>query len=232
MPLTSALTSERIPHEQRGNLRCCAAGFSRNHTVCDHLEEDRPRLRWRVSLPIAVAAQSFEVPGRTVVQKFFEAVSGTHHGTGRHRLRLARPEEEDRSVDVALAMAHHARHQSRRLQPCQPLFGNAGVQTTVGLVDGNRGIHVLGTRGAAGTAAGKRFTSVPALVRRRSDTHFASVPILSKTAWDINAFVPENTFVFCWLEACRRQNIARWLPRIPCLPTFPRITSGWDVVLI
>jgi hypothetical protein len=61
----------------------------------------------------------------------------------------------------------------------------------------------LGTRGVAGTAAGRRFTSVPALVRRRSDTHFASAPILSKTTRDINAFVLESAFVFFWLRAFR-----------------------------
>ena len=61
----------------------------------------------------------------------------------------------------------------------------------------------LGTRGVAGTAAGRRFTSVPALVRRRSDTHFASAPILSKTTRDINAFVLESALVFFWLRALR-----------------------------
>src|SRR5208283_5313258 len=61
----------------------------------------------------------------------------------------------------------------------------------------------LGTRGVAGTAAGRRFTSVPALVRRRSDTHFASASILSKTTRYINAFVRESAFVICWLRALR-----------------------------
>ena len=61
----------------------------------------------------------------------------------------------------------------------------------------------MGTRGVAGTAAGRRFTSVPALVRRRSDTHFASAPILSKTTRYINAFVRESAFVICWLRAFR-----------------------------
>jgi hypothetical protein len=43
-------------------------------------------------------------------QKLFGTVSGAHHGTGRHRLRIASSEEENRSVDMALAVAHHMRH--------------------------------------------------------------------------------------------------------------------------
>ena len=90
---------------------------------------------------MAVAAKVFQIPRRPVVQKLFEAVSGTPNGISRHRLGLARLEEENRPVDVAFAMAHHARYQSGRLERCQPLFGHAGVQTAIGLIDGNRGIH-------------------------------------------------------------------------------------------
>ena len=32
--------------------------------------------------------------------------------------------------------------QPRRLKPCQALFGRPGVQATVGVIDGNQGIHV------------------------------------------------------------------------------------------
>src|ERR1017187_3469783 len=85
----------------------------------------------------------------------------------------------------------------------------------------------LGTRGVAGTAAGRRFTSVPALVRRRSDTHFASAPILSKTTRDINAFVLESAFVFFWLRAFRDTK-TRGMATMHTMPTSaPRITSRW-----
>ena len=163
MPLTGSLVSGPRPHERgrRTAHRCCVAGFSRDSTVRDHLEKSCSHLRRRISIPVAVAAKTLQVPRRPVVQKFFEAVSGTHHGVDRHRLRFARPEEENRSVDVALAMAHHARHQSRRLQPRQPLFGNAGVQTTVGLVDGNRGIHVFGHTWSSRNRCGKEIHERP-----------------------------------------------------------------------
>jgi hypothetical protein len=62
-------------------------------------------------------AKMFQVPDFTVLKRFLETVRGTHHGTGRHGLRLTRSEEENRSGDVAPALAHHARHQSRRLKP-------------------------------------------------------------------------------------------------------------------
>src|ERR1017187_4622413 len=82
--------------------------LSRDEAVRDHLEKGCSHLRRRISLPVAVAAKTLQVPRRPVVQKLFDAVSGTHHGTDRHRLRFAGSEEENRSVDVALAMAHHA----------------------------------------------------------------------------------------------------------------------------
>jgi hypothetical protein len=60
-------------------------------------------------------------------------------------------------------MAYHARHESGRLQPRQPLFGHAGVQTTVGLIDRNREIHSFGHTWTSRKAAGMRLESVPAL---------------------------------------------------------------------
>jgi len=120
-----------------------AAELSRDQAVRDYLEEDRPHLRWCISLPVVAPAKMFQVPCLPVLQRLFEAVCGPHQGTGRHRLRLTRSEEENRSVDVALAVVHHARYKSCRLQPRQSLFGHAGVQTTVGLIDGNRDVHVF-----------------------------------------------------------------------------------------
>src|ERR1035437_8833458 len=77
----------------------------------------------------------FRLPGPPVHKRLFEAVPGAHHGDCRERLRLTRSEEENRSRDVTLALAHHARHHSRRLKPRKSLFGGPGVQTTVGVVD-------------------------------------------------------------------------------------------------
>jgi len=114
---------------------------ARDEAVRDDPEEDYPRLPWRIRLPIAGSAEMLQLPGGPVLQRLFEAVRGTHNGIGREGPRLTRTEEEGRSVDVALAMANHARHESGRLEPCQPLFGHAGVQTTIGLIDGNRNVH-------------------------------------------------------------------------------------------
>jgi hypothetical protein len=60
-------------------------------------------------------------------------------------------------------MSYHARHESGRLQPRQPLFGHAGVHTTVGLIDRNREIHSFGHTWTSRKAAGMRLESVPAL---------------------------------------------------------------------
>ena len=116
-------------------------GSPRDCTVSNNLVEGRARLRRRIALPAADDVKVFQFPRGTVRKLLFETVSGTHYGISHHRLRLATSEEENRRVDVAFAMAHHARHQSGRLERCQPLFGHAGVQTAIGLIDGNRGIH-------------------------------------------------------------------------------------------
>ena len=198
-----------------------------------NLEEGCARLRRRIILPVAVAAKMLQVPRRPVVQRLFEAVSGTHHGTGRHRLRLARSEEENRSVDVALAMAHHARHQSRRLQPRQPLFGHAGVQTTVGLIDGNRGIHDFWTHVEWQESCGKEIHERPdaRIAQNRHALRVCSNSLKNDAGYQ--CFCSGKCLCFLLVESVpRRQNIARWLPCIPCLPALPRITSGWEVVLI
>jgi len=83
--------------------------FSGDRAVRDHLEENITHLRWRICLTVTATVEMFQLPSRTMVEMFFEAVPGTHHGAGRHRLRLARPETENRSVDVTFAMADHPR---------------------------------------------------------------------------------------------------------------------------
>ena len=178
----------RGPHgtrhaRERGNAhRSVAAGSSWDQAIRNHSKEDRPRFRWRIRLPVAVAAKMLQFPRLSMLQKLSEAVFGAHYRSDRHRLWLARPDEENRPADAALALAHHARHHSRRLKPCEPLFGGPGVQTTIGVVDGNRGIHGFwGTRGVRGKAAGVGFTSVPALYPHRSHTNCASTVILSET---------------------------------------------------
>ena len=52
--------------------------LSRDEAVRDHLEKGCSHLRRRISLPVAVAAKTLQVPRWPVVQKLFEAVSGTH----------------------------------------------------------------------------------------------------------------------------------------------------------
>ena len=234
MPLTGSLVSGPRPHDRgrRTAHRCCVAGFSRDSTVRDHLEKSCSHLRRRISIPVAVAAKTLQVPRRPVVQKLFDAVSGTHHGADRHRLRFARPEEEDRSVDVALAMAHHARHQSRRLQTRQPLFGNAGVQTTVGLVDGNRGIHVFGHTWSSRNRCGKEIHERPGArtAQKRHALRVCSNSLKNDTGYQ--CFCAGKCLCFLLVESApRRQNIARWLPCIPCLPALPesRPVGGWSL---
>jgi hypothetical protein len=135
-------------HErERGTARRSVVDPSRDQAVRDHLEEDRPHLRWCISLPIVAPVKMFQVPGPPVLKRLFDAVSGTHNGTGRERLRLTRSGEEHGSGDVTLALAHYARHQSRRLKPGEPLFGGPSVQTTVGVVDRNRDVHDFWTDG-------------------------------------------------------------------------------------
>jgi hypothetical protein len=57
-------------------------------------------------------------------------------------------------------MAHHARNESGRLEYCQPFFGHAGVQTTAGVIDRDRGIHsfedTCSTRGDCGKEINER----------------------------------------------------------------------------
>jgi hypothetical protein len=113
---------------------------SRDGTVNHYLKKWRSRLLRRIVFPVA-AIKMFQFPSPPMFQGLFEAVSGTDHRTGRRRPRLTGPKEENHSVDVSLAMAHHLCHESGRLEYCQPLFGNACVQTTISLIDRDRGIH-------------------------------------------------------------------------------------------
>ena len=154
----------RIQGRERRSGHRPVAEPSWDRAVRNHLEEGGSRLRWRISLSLAASAKVSQLPSLSVSQGLFEAVGSTHDGTGRHRLRLARADEKNRSVDNALAMAHHACHQSRRLKPCEPLFGRPGVQTAVGVVDGYQSrIHDFWTHGTNGDSCGKGLTRVPTL---------------------------------------------------------------------
>ena len=129
-------------------------------------------------------------------------------------------------------MTHHARHQSRRLQPRQPLFGNAGVQTTVGLVDGNRGIHVFGHTWSSRNRCGKEIHERPGArtAQKRHALRVCSNSLKNDTGYQ--CFCAGKCLCFLLVESApRRQNIARWLPCIPCLPALPesRPVGRWSL---
>ena len=126
--------------------RSCKGATRQHHE--DRPEKVRPHLRWSIGSSTAGSVQMFQIPGPPVHKRLFKAVLGAHHGACRERLRLTRSEEENRSGDVTLALADHARHHSRQLKPGESLFGGPGVQTTVGLIDGYQSsIHDLWTHG-------------------------------------------------------------------------------------
>ena len=158
---------------ERCTARRRVSWLSRDRAVRDHLEKSRSHLRWCVSLPAVAPAKMFQVSSLPMLQRLFEAVRGAHYGTGRHRPRLTRSEEENRPGDVTLALAHHARHQPRRLKPSEPLLGGPGVQTTVGMIDGNQGIPICAHTWSSRRSCEKGLTSVPTLGER-----FASVLLM------------------------------------------------------
>lgn len=118
-----------------------------------------------------------QFPGQPMLHRLLETVPRTHQRTGRGRLGLAGTHEKNRSVDVPFAMAHYSRDKSGRLEAGQSLFGNAGVQAAIRLIDGYRGVHILGHMLGDGKTAGRRFTSVPAL-RGTARTRFAAFNLL------------------------------------------------------
>ena len=72
----------------QGTVRRFVAELSWNCAIRNHLEEDRPRFRWRIRLPTVTSVKMFQFPGWPVLKRFFEAVSRSHDGTGRHRFRM------------------------------------------------------------------------------------------------------------------------------------------------
>jgi hypothetical protein len=119
------------------------------------------------------------------------------------------------------------------LQSRQPLFGNAGVQTTVGLVDGNRGIHVFGHTWSSRNRCGKEIHERPG-ARTAQKRHALRVcPNSLKNDTGYQCFCAGKCLCFLLVESApRRQNIARWLPCIPCLPVLPESRRVGEVVLI
>src|ERR1035441_5745873 len=108
-------------------------------------------------------------------------------------------------------MAYHARHQSGRLKPGEPLFGRPGVQTTVGVIDGNQGIHVFGHTCSRRRSCEKGLTSVPTLGERFASVH----PLVTTTRLQSST---ENE-VSCptLIEKRGRAGCSEDLPRFPRL---------------
>ena len=122
-------------------LRSAAFGSSSDRAVGYHLEERGPYFRWCVGLAVATTAEALQVPRPAMLKSLFEAVPRTRDFGGRCRSRLAGSDEEYRSLDLSLPAAYHAIHQSVGLKSLQPMLVDKGVQASVGVVDGNRGIH-------------------------------------------------------------------------------------------